>query len=123
MTIFVGYSVFMRLMKVFLLFLTSSLLCFLLHQQTFMNAVMASSVVGLLGVALTRYFSSKEFELIVYCGSFAGMSSGVYFSAWWMFPLSAAIGSILYILLENYFNGWGGKLGAMAFLSLVIFLL
>lgn len=82
---------------------------------------MASSVIGLIGFSIAEKGRVKDLDLIFYCGSFAGMSSAVYFSLWWKFVISALLGALLLITLEKKFVGWGGKLGAIAFLSLVIF--
>ena len=100
-----------------------SSLCFGLHQIDSINPVMASSLVGLLGCLLASKKFYKDIEIIAYCGSFAGMSSNVFFSAWWMLVVSALLGSILLIALDKWFIGWGGKLGAIAFFSLVVFVL
>lgn len=110
-----------RFSQIFFLFLIFSSLCFGLHQIDSISPVMASSLVGLLGCLLASKKMYKDIEIIAYCGSFSGMSSHVFFSDWWILIISSFLGSVMLILLEKWFIGWGGKLGAIAFISLVVF--
>lgn len=83
------------------------------------SPVAASCTLGLLGVVIAQWMQQEDLAMIIFAGSFIGMTTVSVAS----FPLILFAGVIcgaLYILLEPYFDGYGGKLGALAFISLLI---
>jgi hypothetical protein len=50
-----------------------------------------------------------------YCGAFVGMTSARLFSAYGDLCLAAAIAGAVYLLTQRSFQGYGGKLGTIAF--------
>ncbi len=72
------------------------------------GAVLASGLVGLFaGVVL------KPYGVPIYCGAFVGMASPAVFG----YPgiaLAGAIGGGVFVLGKHVFNGFGGKLGTIA---------
>ncbi len=79
-----------------------------------LNVIISASSVGLLGA-----IGLKKHQIPIYCGAFAGMVSVVLFSFLEVLILSV-ICSIIYTLSKTIFNGFGGKLGTIAFLSSLI---
>lgn len=90
-------------------FLTFSLVHFL-----DLNVIISASGVGLFGAIVL-----KKHQIPIYCGAFAGMVSVALFSFFEVLVLSI-ICSIIYTLSKTIFNGFGGKLGTIAFLSSLI---
>lgn len=74
-----------------------------------LGAVVASSAVGI-AVALIK----PSYAVPAFCGSFAGMACGTTFSPTALL-LAALLAAMIYVLGRNVFNGFGGKLGTVAF--------
>jgi len=81
------------------------------YLATFTNAIIASSIIGLLGA----YLWSKK-AIFVFCGSFVGMSSMIIFP-WWGIVLSSIVAGVIISLGKDLFEGTGGKLGYSAFIG------
>ena len=108
----------------FLTFFTGCLSCFILHSHLNVPAVVASSLVGLFATYIPfskRY--QKHSVAAVYAGSFAGMCSLDLISSYWELGAISLIGASLYIMTMNLFEGFGGKLGSVAFISVALFIL
>jgi hypothetical protein len=73
--------------------------------------VIASSLIGLIG-----YVWMKPYEKEVYCGTFAGMLSLVFFS-FLNISMIALLLSITWLISKQFFQGLGGKLGTTAFVA------
>ncbi len=71
-------------------------------------AVIASGLVGVLA-----YFFTRKLAVPVYCGSFVGMSSPLVFQVI-PFALATVFASLLFVLSQKMFDGYGGKLGTIA---------
>lgn len=95
--------------------------------QVYLNfsPVLSSALVGLIGC----FFKFKNLShpnllpLTIYCGSFAGMCSTSFFITANELYLMSMLGGIIYALLLPLFNGLGGKLGTVAFISVALFYL
>lgn len=77
------------------------------------GAVVASALVGIFGAAFL-----KPYAVPIYCGSFVGMASSTVLG----FPevaLAGAIAGVIFVLGKHVFNGFGGKLGTIAFAGCV----
>lgn len=59
----------------------------------------------------------------IFCGSFVGMTSPVFFTGSLELLLASIIAAILYIYVKNHFIGFGGKLGSIAFVAVLIIIL
>ncbi len=70
--------------------------------------VLGAGVGGLLGAIFI-----KKYQVPIYCGTFVGMSSPLLFGMW-QFALATIFASIIYVLVRDLFNGYGGKLGTIA---------
>lgn len=91
-----------------------SAVTFLISVEFGLGAVVASGLVGLLGAALI-----KSHATALFCGSFVGMSSSAVFAYFPWILLAGAIAALLFVLSSNVLNGFGGKLGTMAFFGAV----
>lgn len=76
-----------------------------------MSAVLASSLVGIVGSLLI-----KRYEIEIFTGSFVGMCSVLLFT-YGGIVFASLIASIVYLMGKNIFVGIGGKLGSSAFIG------
>lgn len=108
-----------------------ALATFGMHLEFNMSAVLAAGITGLMS-SVIPYINpksdlGKELPPAIYCGAFTGMTAPL-LAGGYIFILLAGIatGSLL-IISKNAFNGFGGKLGTIAFggvsLSFLILLL
>jgi len=85
-------------------------------QKAGLSAVVASCCIGLLGALVGHLLKNDHLTLIIFAGSFVGMTS----TSWGTWPMMA-IGGLLaggvYLLSLEVFAGFGGRLGTIAFLS------
>ena len=73
-----------------------------------LGAVVAAALVGVLaGVLMPAY------AVPLYCGGFVGMASPKVLDSTQLL-LAAAIAGVIYVLAQDVFNGFGGKLGTIA---------
>jgi len=84
-----------------------------------LGAVIAAGIVGTIA-SIPPYLhkKSKIFSRIpatVYCGAFVGMSQKTLASNYSFILFACLLTGILFIGSKNLFNGYGGKLGTLAF--------
>ncbi len=89
-------------------------LTFLVSVEFALGAVVASGLVGLVGAALFR-----RHAVPIFCGSFVGMSSPNVFALFGWVLVAGAIAGLIYVLSRDVLNGFGGKLGTIAFAGAV----
>lgn len=77
----------------------------------YITAVIASASVGLFASLFIKKYATP-----IYCGSFAGMSSAIMFSRYEIL-LVALICTIVYAIFITILDGFGGRLGTIAFFS------
>lgn len=94
-----------------------ALLTYWLVKYTALTPVVASSIVGIVGVVLY-----KKTAVATFCGSFVGMTSPELFSAIDL-TFAAAISGVLFVEGKPFFSGVGGKLGTTAFFGNVFVIL
>ena len=94
-------------LKLFIAVLLGALLTYLLHFLVGCP-VLAAGIIGLLAALLV-----KPYQVPIYTGAFVGMSSSLVFG-FWPFILAALLASIVFVLVQPMFNGYGGKLGTIA---------
>lgn len=84
-----------------------------------LGAVIASGVCGTLGSFLPLINKKSEIlktaPVALYCGSFVGMSSPLIAKNIIFVALAGLIAGLIYIFSKNVMNGFGGKLGTIAF--------
>ncbi len=98
----------------FLAVVVGTLAAFFLSHQYGLGAVLASSVVGL-GAALFI----PRLQVPAYCGSFVGMACDLVFFTYFHITLAGLLGGLLFVLGRRVLNGFGGKLGTIAFFGTV----
>lgn len=79
-----------------------------------LSIVVSSALVGLAG-----YLVSSKYSIAIYTGSFAGMSSVLMFNRLEILVV-AIIAAIVFQIVKNVFNGFGGRLGTIAFIATTI---
>jgi len=99
--------------------------CLLLREQFHFSAVISSAMIGLAGTFIPFPDSHEPLSLqaIVYAGSFAGMCSPLLLASQPMILFASACGALSYLFLRPRFLGFGGKLGASAFVVSLVLLL
>ncbi|WP_290733166.1 hypothetical protein [Halobacteriovorax sp. JY17] len=102
-------------------FLLGCTLCNFLFIYFDLNMVLSSSLVGLVGSL--AFFKNKEAQAAIFCGSFAGMSDPNLFYDWTELLVISFAGGLILFFLRKKLIGLGGKLGAVAFSSLLSLLL
>lgn len=81
-----------------------------------LHVVLSSCIIGLLGFALSYVFKMPSLAYVIFAGSFVGMTSpkvGNYAFV----ALAGIFCGFLYAKTLSWFEGFGGKLGATAFVS------
>lgn len=104
----------------FLAFYLGCLGCHLLQTKAGTSPVAASAAVGL---AATFVPVRRGLQAAVYAGTFAGMCSHEIIAGHRHILIISLIGAVLYVLFKERFNGIGGKLGAIAFVSSLLLIL
>jgi hypothetical protein len=89
-----------------------------LQQKFGVTAVVASSLVGLLGAAIGSLSADSYLPAAIFAGSFAGMTA-IAAAPLGATALAGAGAGVLLALLTafNVFPGYGGRLGTVAFIS------
>jgi hypothetical protein len=92
----------------------------MLQRKYGISAVVASSLVGLLGACVGSLASDVNFPAAVFAGSFAGMTA-IAVAPLVVIAIAGAGAGALYALAITFdvFPGYGGRLGTVAFISTV----
>lgn len=90
----------------------ASIVTYLLNHTFGLGAVIASSVIGLFGAV---FF--KKYAVAIYCGSFVGMTSSLNFVGYEGIALSSFLAASMFVVSDDVYKGFGGKLGAIAFIG------
>lgn len=101
---------------IFLYSMGTGLLTFALQKEWKWDAVKASALVGLI-LALVHPDATHTVVLAAYCASFTGMTSPKKVHSYGEMLGLMGLTSILFIAASPLFDGSGGKLGSIAFLS------
>ncbi|MBA2405932.1 MAG: hypothetical protein H0V66_14240, partial [Bdellovibrionales bacterium] len=89
------------------------------------SPVLASATVGFVGsfYHFSSWIEKRGIHAVIYAGSFAGMCSQEYLSGHQYIIFISVVGSALYLFTKPHLNGFGGKMGAIAFVSSLILIL
>ena len=90
--------------------LGATVLTFFFNNNLSLGSVVASSLVGLLGMMLL-----PSLQKSIFCGSFAGMASSMIFTNIWWVALAGLLSGLLLAGSREIYDGFGGKLGASGF--------
>lgn len=95
--------------------LLGALATFALSVETSLNTVFVASALGLLGAFIPKHKLFKEAPAALYCGTFIGMTSTLVANGYLFIAFAGALGGLVYIIAKPFLNGFGGKLGTIAF--------
>jgi hypothetical protein len=116
-------------MKLFCLklvaFLGGAFCCFCLQKTFLVSGVLSAAITGLLGSYLhfPKLYEKKGLHGTIYSGSFAAMSTSAVVQEPSHLLLLCLICTVFYLVSKPHLNGFGGKLGTVAFLSSIVFFL
>lgn len=99
-----------RSVKIFAAVFLGAVVAFVLKVDLGMGAVVGAGLTALIAALIVPGLSVP-----VYCGAFVGMTSARLFTAPGDLCLAAAIAGLIYLLTQDSFQGYGGKLGTIAF--------
>ncbi len=92
-----------------------ALVTFTLSENLGLGAVVAAGVVGILAAIIF-----PSYGVPIYCGAFVGMTSSAYMSSHSQLALAGFIAGIIFVLATGVLDGFGGKLGTIAFTGCII---
>ncbi len=99
--------------------LGGTVITFLLNNHLELGSIIPAALVGL----VAALFAGKKAGPI-YCGAFVGMACQEVSGTFYSILLAGLLAGGLFVLNKNHFNGFGGKLGILAFTGcLVVFFL
>lgn len=103
----------------YIAFFLGSFFTFYLTKHFNIDSVISSCLIGLIStfIPLPSFVNKTIFQASCYSGSFAGMCSIVYNLGFIDFTIISSLGALFFILLSEKFNGYGGKMGMIAFIS------
>lgn len=101
--------------SVFLSVFLGALFSYLINHNFQLGAVVASSLIGLIGGLLM-----PALAVPIYCGSFAGMVSSLLISDPLAIITVGIFAGLLYVSGSETFKGFGGKLGATAYFATLL---
>ncbi|MFC0521878.1 hypothetical protein ACFFGL_14370 [Mesonia maritima] len=83
------------------------------------GTVIGASTIGLLGSFIPKNFfgknEGKQLRTAIYCGTFIGMCQPLAENHYLLICFASFLGGIVYCLSLQNLNGFGGKLGTIAF--------
>ncbi|MDT0685961.1 hypothetical protein [Autumnicola psychrophila] len=96
------------------------IITFFLNQKIQLGPVLAAGLTGTVASFIPNFFRRKknfikEIPAAIYCGAFLGMTGPAVTENWKFILLAAFITGVFYISSKNIFQGYGGKLGSVAF--------
>ena len=85
-------------------------------QKFELSAVVSSCLVGLIGAILGHFLKNEHLALIIFTGSFVGMTT-TGLGSYPLVGLGGLVAGLIYLISLDVFAGYGGRLGTIAFLS------
>lgn len=106
-----------RFMPAFFGFYAGCMSCHLLRTLVGTDAVTGAALAGFAGtfIPLPKRTDKVGIRAAIYSGAFVGMCSANVIAAPLEVPVVSLVGAVFYIALTPFFQGLGGKLGAIAF--------
>ncbi|MCG9970364.1 hypothetical protein [Christiangramia crocea] len=96
-----------------------ALLTYFFNLKLNIGVVLAAGIIGLLGSIIPLLNKNSEILKLIppalYCGAFAGMTAPFVANGYLFIFFAGLATGILYVMAKNILNGYGGKLGSIAF--------
>lgn len=87
----------------------------------FTDPILSAGLIGFTGYLISKLDKSfVDIQFAAFCGAFVGMSKLSFYENYFYLIISAMISGFFYLLMKNHFQGFGGKLGAIAFVGVYI---
>jgi hypothetical protein len=99
----------------FVAVLAGALVTYVLSVDLRLGAVVASALVGVMAAVLL-----PKYGVPIYCGSFVGMASPALLLNHGGVAAAGAVAGLIFVLCSGLFDGFGGKLGTIAFTGCVL---
>ncbi|MBT8295878.1 MAG: hypothetical protein KJO51_05635 [Gramella sp.] len=109
-----------------------ALITYGLHVELPVSTVLAAGLTGLLSSFLPYLNRSSQILKVlpaaIYCGAFAGMTGPSIANGYGFICLAGIFSGIILVISQNTLNGYGGKLGTIAFggvalMTLILFMI
>ena len=104
--------------------LIGTLATFYLRQVFGFSIVISAALVGFIASYLPSLFRKtliiQSIPVSMYCGAFAGMSSALISSSWVFMIMAGTLTGLILISTKHIMNGYGGKLGTVAFGGVIL---
>lgn len=91
-----------------------ALLTFALSVDLGLGPVVAAGLVGVMATLVLR-----RWDVPIYCGAFAGMACNSLLHGYGHMLLASGLAGGIFVASKSVFNGFGGKLGTIAFLGCI----
>ncbi len=92
-----------------------AMIAYVLNVYIGLGAIIASALVGILGAILL-----PQYAISIYCGSFVGMVSPMVLHDFYHVIIAGILAGVILMLAADEYKGYGGKLGASAFIPWII---
>jgi hypothetical protein len=89
--------------------------CYVMSTDLGLGAVLSAGVVGMLSVLV-----APKYAVPAYCGAFVGMASSELLPTHFHLLLAAVVAGAIFAAAKLSFNGFGGKLGTIAFTGCIV---
>ena len=99
------------------LVLIGTLCTYSLQTYLYINPILSA---GIVGFSSTFFERKKNISIPIYCGAFVGMTNPNHHFPFWLMTLNGTIAGILFCFGKSYYGGIGGKLGTIAFASVLV---
>jgi len=115
---------FFEIVRAVLFVSIGAVLTFYLMIFLHLSAVISSSLIGVgasfLPLLNRKWGYATQLPPLMYCGTFVGMTSPAIASGLTFIICAGSIAGVLFVVSRNMFNGFGGKLGAVALWAVII---
>lgn len=102
------------------LVLLGTLCTYSLQKYLHINPILSAGIVGFLA---TFFDYKKNISIPIYCGAFVGMTNPNHQFPFWLMTVNGTIAGVLFCFGKSFYGGIGGKLGTIAFGSVLVGLL
>lgn len=87
------------------------------------SSALLSLIVGVLCLVWSQYTNNdipEQIALVFMAASFVGMTNHKLVKSYWVLVVASIMVVVLYLNLSTYFTGYGGSLGTIANISLLV---